>query len=168
MVRRCLPAVLLVLVACAHPSRPTVTGGELYAQLQTLRDSGTATVGPVIVRRTQFLTTRGDGQSFLVEQIIEHCKGGDPHADVDCTLALLVDQTFTVVDRMPQGRAAKPEKEDQTRSIATSVVVLSLGAAAAGGLVYGLATCEFAGCKAVFGVPLVLIGGGALFALGRD
>jgi hypothetical protein len=29
-------------------------------------------------------------------------------------------------------------------------------------------TSEFAGCKAAFGVPLVLIGGGALFLLGRD
>jgi len=43
-----------------------------------------------------------------------------------------------------------------------------LGVAATGGLIYGVATCEFEGCKAVFGVPLVLIGGGALFLLGRD
>jgi hypothetical protein len=157
--------------ACAHPNPPTVTGGELYAQLQALRDTGTATVGRVVVRRTQVLTTGGDGQSFLIEQVIEHCRGGDPHDDVDCALALLIDQRFMVVDHLPRGRAVRPEggyATEATRSIATAVVIVGLSVAAVGGLVYGLATCEFPGCKAVFGVPLIFGGGALLFTLGRD
>ena len=50
----------------------------------------------------------------------------------------------------------------------TGLVVIGLAVAATGGLVYGVATCEFPGCKAVFGVPLVLFGTSALFLLGRD
>jgi hypothetical protein len=49
-----------------------------------------------------------------------------------------------------------------------SAVVIGLGVGDIAGLVYGVATCELEGCKAVFGVPLVLIGGGALFLLGHD
>jgi hypothetical protein len=169
--RRYIAAALVLgtlAPACAHPKPPTVTGGELYAQLQTLRDTGTATVGRVVIRKTQVLTTGRDGQSFLVEQVIEHCRGGDPQSDVDCTLALLLDQRFRVVDHMPRGRAPKPEKADPSRSILTAGVLVGLTVAATGGLVYGVATCEFAGCKAVFGVPLVFIGGAVLFSLGRD
>jgi len=149
----------LVVSACAHRTRSSITGAELYARVHELRGTG---------RATQVLESRATGQAFVVANVIEKCQGDDPTRDVDCTLALLLDQRFTVTDHLPQEHAARPEHEDESRSIVTSVVVVGLGVAAAGGLVYGLATCEFAGCKAVFGVPLVLIGGAALFALGRD
>jgi hypothetical protein len=112
------------------------------------------------------LTTGSRGQAFLVDQVIEKCRGGDPARDVDCTLALLLDQRFTVMDHLPARRSVTETGEDQRRSIVTVVVVIGLGVAAMGGLAYGVATCEFPGCRAVFGVPLVLIGGGALFLLG--
>lgn len=155
-----------IAAACGHPARPTVTGAELYAQVHTLQDTGQATIGSIAVRKGQVLTT--SGQTFVVEQVIDKCHGRDPAADVDCTLALLLDQRFTVIDHLPLGHTVKADHEDQSRSIVASVAVIGLGVAAIGGLVYGVATCEFAGCKAVFGVPLVLIGGGALFLLGRD
>ena len=155
-----------MVAACGHPARPTVTGAELYAQVHTLQDTGQATIRSIAVRKGQVLTT-GE-QTFVVEQVIDKCHGGDAVADVDCTLALLLDQRFTVMDHLPQGHAVKADHEDQSRSIVASVAVVGLGVAAIGGLVYGAATCDFAGCKAVFGVPLVLIGGGALFLLGRD
>lgn len=155
-----------IVAACGHPARPTVTGAELYAQVHRLQDAGQATIGSTAVRKGQVLTT--GGQTFVVEQVIDKCRGGDPAADVDCTLTLLLDQRFTVMDHLPQGHPVKADHEDQSSSIVASVVVIGLGVAAIGGLVYGVATCEFAGCKAVFGLPLVLIGGGALFMLGRD
>ena len=159
-------AAIALVAACSHSSRPTVTGAELYAQLQPLRDSGQATVGAVAIRTGQVLTA-GD-QTFVVEQVIQNCHGGDPTTDVDCTLALLLDKRFTVLDQMPPQKTVGASHEDRSRSIVTSVVVIGLGVAAVGGLVYGIATCEFPGCKYVFGVPLVFIGGAALFALGRD
>lgn len=161
-------ALASLVAACAHPARPTVTGAELYAHVQALRDTGQATLGAVSVRTAQILTTGPDGQSFEVAQVIEHCRGGDPTAEVDCTLALLLDQRFAVVDRIPERRAPKPARPDRSGSALTAAVVVGLGLAATGGLVYGVATCEFPGCKAVFGVPLVLIGTSALFLLGRD
>jgi hypothetical protein len=157
--------------ACAHPQRPTITGRELYAQIPALRDTGRVTIGPVEVRKSHVLTTVPAGQAFRVEQVIDQCHGGDPEHDVDCTLALLLDQRFTVSDRLPQRRGPAPDRldrPDRSGSFLTAVGVIGLGAAAVGGLVYGIATCDFPGCRAVFGVPLVFVGGAALFALGRD
>lgn len=161
-------ALTSLTAACARPARPTVTGAELYAHVQALRDTGQVTLGAVSVRKAQILTTGPDGQSFEVAQVIEHCRGGDPAAEVDCTLALLLDQRFAVVDRIPERRAPNAPRPDRSGSALTAVVVIGLGLAAAGGLVYGVATCEFPGCKAVFGVPLVLVGTFSLFLLGRD
>jgi hypothetical protein len=152
--------------ACGHPARPTVTGAELYAQVHTLQDTGQAAIRSIAVRKGQVLTT--GGQTFLVEQVIDRCQGGDPTADVDCTLTLLLDQRFTVLDHLPKGPAVKADHEDQSRSMVSSVAVVGAVVAALGGLVYGVATCDFPGCQAVFGVPIVFIGGGALFLLGRD
>jgi hypothetical protein len=106
------------------------------------------------------ITVTRDGESLPFERE----NGGDPAQDVDCTLALLLDQRFTVLDHLPDHKAP----DDQSSSIVASVVVIGLGVAVTAGLIYGVATCEFEGCRAVFGVPLVLIGGGALFSLGHD
>lgn len=73
-----------------------------------------------------------------------------------------------VLDHLPESKVRKVDPHDQSSSILTSAAVIGLGVAATGGLVYGVATCKFEGCKAVFGVPLVLIGVGALFVLARD
>ncbi|HEY5937592.1 MAG TPA: hypothetical protein VIU61_23255 [Kofleriaceae bacterium] len=161
------PVLLIAcaLMACANRARPTVTGAELYAQVTVLQTAGQATIGAVTVRKDQVLTTGSEGQAFWVTQVIEKCRGGDPAADVDCTLALLLEQRFFVLDRMPQGRPPVREKEDRTGSFLSSAVVIGLATAAVGGLAYGAATCDFPGCKAVFGVPLVLIGTAALVIL---
>jgi hypothetical protein len=151
--------------ACAHSARPTVRGAELYAQVRTLQDTGQATVRSIVVRKDQVLTT-GD-QAFEVEQVIDKCHGGDAATDVDCTLTLLLDHQFTVMDQMPQGRVVKAAHEDRSGAMA-SVVVVGATVAALGGLVYGVATCDFPGCKAVFGVPLVFVAGGMVLMLGRD
>jgi hypothetical protein len=159
---------ITIASACAHPARPTITGRELYAQIPALRDTGQATIGPVSIRKSHVLTTVPEGQVFLVEQVIDQCQGGDPEHDVACTLALLLDQRFSVSDRLPKRREVGRAREDRSGSMLTAAVVVGVGVAAVGGLVYGVATCDFPGCKAVFGVPLVFIGGAALFALGRD
>lgn len=167
---RYLASVLAVLAsACARTRPPTISGGDLYAHVHELQTAGQATVGRVVIRRDQTLVTASAAQPFLVGQVIEHCKGGDPTLDVDCTLALLRGERFTVSDHAPAQKAPKAGGgEDSSGSMLASAVVIGLVVAAAGGLVYGVATCEFEGCKAVFGVPLVLIGGGSLFLLGRD
>jgi hypothetical protein len=152
--------------ACAHSARPTVSGAELYAQVRTLQDTGQASVRSTVVRKNQVLTT-GE-QAFEVEQVIDKCHGGDAATDVDCTLTLLLDHQFTVMDQMPQGRAVKAAHEDHSASMMSSVVVVGAAVAAIGGLVYGVATCDFPGCRAVFGVPLVFVGGGLVLLLGRD
>lgn len=160
-----LLVIVLVLAACANRARPTVTGAELYAQVTMLQTAGQVTVRDVTVRKGQVLTTGAEGQAFWVTQVIEKCRGGDPAADVDCTLALLLEQRFSVLDRMPAGRPPAKEKADRTGSFLTSAVVVGLAVAAVGGLAYGTATCEFAGCKAVFGVPLGVITAAGLLLL---
>jgi hypothetical protein len=156
--------LVVMLVACGGRARhPTITGAELYAQVGALRETGMTTLRGVTIRKDQALAT--SSQQFLVAQLIDGCKGGDPAADVDCALALLVAESFEVLDRLREGTLKKEPGEDRSRSAITSGVVLGLAAAATAGLVYGVATCEFEGCKAVFGVPLVLVGGGVLFAL---
>ena len=165
-----LLALIALTSSCAR-SRPTVTAADLYAQVAVLQTTGQATVGDVTVRKDQVLTTTAEDQAFWVSQVIEKCRGGDPAADVDCTLALLIGQRFLVMDRMPEARRTpKPrhERDDKSGSFLSSVVVIGLGVAAIGGLAYGAGTCDFAGCKVVFGVPLVLIGGGLLFVLIGD
>ena len=158
-------AVAALVAACGH-ARPTVTGAELYAQVHALQATGQATVGATAVHKGQVLTS-GD-QVFVVEQVIDRCRGGDPAADVDCTLALLLDQRFTVLDHAPQGHGPPTDREDRSGAMLTSGVVVGIGLAAAGGLVYGVAACDFAGCQYVFGVPIVFLAGAALIWFGRD
>jgi hypothetical protein len=156
--------LVVMLFACGGRARhATITGAELYAQVGPLRDTGSATIRDVTIRKDQALATAS--QQFLVAQLIESCKGGDVSSDVDCALALLVAENFEVLDRLREGKPRTEPGEDRSRSAITSGVVLGLAAAAAVGLVYGAATCEFEGCKAVFGVPLVLVAGGVLFVL---
>jgi hypothetical protein len=152
------------LTACGgRAHRPTVTGGALYARVGVLQQTGATTIGDVTVRKDQALATAS--QQFLVAQLVEGCKGGDPATDTDCALALLVTENFEVLDHLRQGKQRKEPGEDRSRSAISSAVVLGLAAAATVGLVYGVATCEFEGCEAVFGVPLVLVGGALLFLL---
>lgn len=162
-------AVVVAVAACAKPRAPTVTGAQLYAQVGVLQAAGTVTIDGVTVGREHFLTTGREGQIFVVAQVIERCRGGDPTADVDCTLALLLEQRFAVHERAPTRKAVKEaEPEDRSGSALTAIVVAGLGVAATGGLIYGVATCEFPGCKVVFGLPLALFGATALLLLGRD
>lgn len=165
---RALVIAAACAAGCAH-ARPTVAGGDLYARVHALQTAGQVTIGTVVVRADQTLVTTSAAQPFLVSQLVARCRGGDPTLDVDCTLALLVAERFTVHDHAPAARDVRVgAHEDRSSSILVSAAVVGLALAATGGLVYGVATCEFAGCEAVFGVPLVLVAGGALFLLGRD
>jgi len=65
-------------------------------------------------------------------------------------------------------RPAAAKQDDRSGSMLSSVAVITFAVAATGGLIYGGATCDFPGCKVVFGGPLLLLGGAALFTLGRD
>ena len=160
-------ALGVLAAGCAHAA-PSVTGAQLYANVASLQTTGAADIGSVHVVASSVLTTGSDGPAYVVKQVVEHCKGGDPTADVDCTLALLLDQRFQVRDRAPERRSAAAKQDDRSGSMLSSVAVITLAVAATGGLIYGGATCDFPGCKVVFGGPLLLLGGAALFTLGRD
>ena len=158
--------VLALVIGCGAPKRPTVTGADLYARVEVLKSVGQTVVDNTPIRKDQVLITGRDGQVFVIEQIVENCRGGDAVADVDCTLALLINETFTVLDKIPDPKAApKAEEEDRSGPAITAIVVVSLAVGAIGGLVYGAATCEFEGCEVVFGVPLVIVAGGLTFGL---
>ena len=163
LLRACFVLVLHVIISGCRPARPTITGAELYARLPALRDTGETTVGAVLIRKNHVLTS-GPVQVFVVEQVIEKCRGGDPAADVDCTLALLLDQRFTVMDHWPERKSVKAAPEDRSGSAMSSFVVIGFGVGAIAGLGYGAATCEFPGCEVVFGLPLVLVAGAVAFA----
>jgi hypothetical protein len=129
--------VATLVAGCARRTGPIVDGADLYAQVAEVRG--------VTVRREQVLVTeRVDGLIFLV---------GDA--------GLAARTSLLLRDEAPQRQptAVVP------RNVPTALVALTLVGSAISGLSYGIATCEFEGCKAVFGLGLVLIGGAALFAL---
>jgi hypothetical protein len=154
-----------LLAACAHAPPPTVTGAQLYAQVAELQTTGAATVGNVRVFETSVLTNGADGPSYVVKQVIDHCKGGDPTADIDCTLALLVGESFGVTDHVPVRRDSLKSDNKAGGPALSAGALLGVAAGISAGLVYGLVACDFPGCKAVFGVPLALVGGATLFGI---
>ncbi len=143
-------AVLLAF-ACAHPAAPTISGAELYAQVGALRADGRATVGSLEVRRDQYLVASSTDQVFAVDQVLARCTGAGLDADPDCTLALVRDLRFRVVDRAP---TPSTRKADDGMSAQHKAQLISLAVAAP--LTYGAFACNFAGCWAIFTVPLVL------------
>lgn len=142
------------VVGCAHrPAGPTVTGAMLYSHVEALRVHGRVMIEagakPIEVRGEQFLVTAD--QVFVVSQIVENCRGGEPELDVDCALALLRDRRFVVRDQPPQPRAQPGEDE---LSIRAKLGLTALAIAIP--LTYGVATCEFEDCRAIFGLGLAL------------
>ncbi len=142
-------AVLLAF-ACAHPAAPTISGADLYARVDALRAMGHAQIGSIEVRRDQYLVSSDTEQVFAVAQVLDKCNGGGLDADPDCTLVLVRDLRFRVVDRAPTAPA--PKREDGMTAQHKAQLI---GLAAAAPLTYGAFACHFDGCWAVFGVPLV-------------
>lgn len=161
---RSLPALAallasLALAACTRPARPTVSGADLYAQVTALRDAGRISVAapdhPIEVRREQVLIADRTSQVFVIEQLIERCRGGAPELDVDCALALVRDQRFRVVDHAPDAPETRAERARLPPRLAIALVTGAIAVP----LVWGVSTCDFPGCKAVFGFPLALDAG---------
>ena len=163
MQARWVVVAIAVTAGCMHAAPPTISGADLYAQVQALRAQGRVTVAaspdPLVVRTDQVLVSAdGVSQAFEVSQIIERCRGGNPELDVDCTLALLRGQRFRVANTMPT------HDEPRVSGRASSGGKVVLGAIAIGApLTYGVARCDFPGCQVVFGIPLAL--GACLLAL---
>jgi hypothetical protein len=132
-----------------------VRGADLYAHAAELRDTGHARVpssqAPIVVRRDQFLVDRSTDQVFVVRDIISGC-GID---DTDCTLALLRDQKFVVVDEPPTPRRVHEEGKDMSALNKARLI----GLATTAGLAYGAAKCDaFEGCGTVLGLAAGLDG----------
>lgn len=84
-----------------------------------------------------------------ISQVIEGCRGGDPEADVDCTLVLLRDRRFRIHDTPPP-----PRDTDDPTYLSGRAKVLLAGTLIATPLVVGIKACELDGCEAVFGTVL--------------
>jgi len=163
-------AVVAVVAGCAHHQGPTFAGADLYAQVQVLQDKGHATVPasphPVEVRTGQILVSVDGGSQYEIDPLIARCHGGDPGHDNECMLAQLRGQRFRVTKAVPEGKPPHADAGGKMSFRAKALIVaLVIGAP----LTYGLAKCGFAGCHAVFGVPLVLDAGFLTLAtLGPD
>ena len=162
--------VALVMAAviaggCHHANGPTVTGAALYAQVAALQADKHAPVvtgaGTLDVRTEQYLIA-GE-QLFVVGQIVDKCKGGDPTADPDCTLALLIDKTFRLRDQPPVPREPGGGGHDLSVRTKALLVLTAIGA----GMTYGAFKCElFDGCKGLLGIGAGLDGLLILIILG--
>jgi hypothetical protein len=161
-------AAVMAVAACARPARPTIIGADLYAQVQRLQAAGevelpAAPTGTLHVGTGHWLATATSApQVFSVRELIAGCRGGDPEQDLDCTLALLGEQRFTVLTRppAPARSVADPDDPDgaDRAGVLAGVPPVVVGALVTGAigapLIYGLTVCEFPGCKVVFGLPL--------------
>jgi hypothetical protein len=150
-------------MACARgPKGPFISGAALYAHAIEIGRDGTAMVKStddreVDVHRDFYLVTSSRDQVFWVSQVIEHCKGGDPTAESDCTLALLLDKKFTVLEKAPEAPANNGPKDP---SIGGKLAVTIIAAGVTAGLGAAGAKCElFTDCKDL------LIGGAVLSGL---
>ena len=150
-------AAVAVFAGCAHPAAPTFSGADLYARIPELLNKGHVTVPanprPVEVRADQVLVAADGGSMFELRVVLTGCQGGDPEHDAECTLATLRGQRFRVTNAMPASAAPRAHPDDGLSFGGKALIAaLVIGAP----LTYGLASCSFAGCKALFGVPLAL------------
>lgn len=148
---------LALLIGCAHGPRTSIAGADLYAQVKTLQANGrivvTANTGQIEVARSQVLVIDGDPpQVYVIADIIENCRGGSPVDDPDCTLALLYNQRFLVRNEAPKPRKRPGEQEEDSPMVKFTIASVAIAAP----LTWGVATCEFDGCKWIFGIPLGL------------
>lgn len=145
-----IAAYLIVACVACHHHGPTVSGAALYAQVTALQADKKAPVlassGTLEVRTDQFLIA-GE-QLFVVGQVVDKCKGGDPTADPDCTLALLIDKKFELRDKAPTVKG-EPGGSDLSLKTKALLVLTAMGA----GMTYGAFKCElFDGCKGLLGI----------------
>ena len=146
-----LAFVMMTAVGCAaKQTAPTIRGIDLYAHVGELDATGRAHVlsshDVVEICRDQFLVDRSRGQIFVVEQLVAGCDGLDILADVDCTLALVADQRFTVEDAPPTPRPPRGEDDegDDISPINKARLTLLVAGVAMG---VGAAKCDaFDGC----------------------
>ncbi len=146
----------MLAVGCARPSqRPTISGAQLYAQLPALLLEGQVMVDappPVNVRTDQVLVTPDRTQMFDVQTLVANCPASLDPAEPVCMLAALRDLRFEVHDTPPIRDLPKPAEEPSALGYHGTLLVVALAIAAP--LTYGVATCEFDGCKAIFGLGL--------------
>jgi hypothetical protein len=148
---------ILLLASCAHPNRPTIAGAELYAQHGALaRDGHVALAGsdakPVDVRYGQLLVSDDAQLTVAVDALVKNCPDQPEDETSVCALADLRDRRFRVVDQTVPSSARAVDDDD----LGFRGKLLITGLAIAAPLTYGVAACNFPGCRALFGVPLGL------------
>lgn len=145
--------IATLLVGCAGVAKqPTIRGIDLYAHASELRERGQALVrtgnAPVTVRDNQYLVDRSRDQIFYVRDVVAGCHGRALADDPDCTLALMRDQRFVVVDTPPQVRDNREAKDMSDLNKARLVV-----AAAGVAMAVGAFKCDaFDDCGAALGI----------------
>jgi hypothetical protein len=147
--------VALLVVGCAGSQRPaTIRGADLYAVANDLREHGEVTVSssraPVKVQLSHYLVDHSRDQIFHVRDVVAGCYGHSFAEDTDCTLALMRDQRFVVLDHVPQPKQrASQEGGDISEINKARIVVAAAGVAMA----VGAAKCDaFDGCGTLLGV----------------
>jgi hypothetical protein len=145
--------LVALLVGCAGGSKQsTIRGIDLYAQASELRERGQALVPtnaqPMTVRDNQYLVDRSRDQVFVVRDVVAGCYGRALADEPDCTLALMRDQRFVVLDDIPQQRENR-EASDISDLNKARLVVAATGVAMA----VGALQCDaFDGCGTALGV----------------
>lgn len=149
-------ALALAVSGCTHAGRPTITGAALYGQLVPLSRFGRATVQgsdahPVVVHYGQLLVA--DVGTYALDELVKNC----PEQQFDdtgvCLLESQLDTRFRVYDT-PKDATSTAHRNDRGLSWRGKATITGLVLAAP--LALGVATCDFAGCQALFGVPLAL------------
>jgi len=145
--------IVALFVGCAGGSKQTtIRGIDLYAQASELRERGQALVPtsakPITVRSNQYLVDRSRDQIFFVRDVVAGCYGQTLADDPDCTLALMRDQRFVVVDDAPVPRDHR-EASDMSDLNKARLVVAAAGVAMA----VGAFKCDaFDGCGTLLGI----------------
>ena len=149
--------IVMLLAACgAKQPQPTIRGADLYARVGELKAAGHAAVPsnqqPVTVRMDQYLVDRSRDQIFVVDQAVAGCDGLDITTDEDCTLALIGDQRFAVVDAPPDPKRTYRDDadDDDISDLNKARIFLALAGTA---MAVGAAKCDaFDGCGELLGV----------------
>jgi hypothetical protein len=148
-------AIALLVVGCAGAPKTTISGADLYARANSLREQGhvampTSARTVITLRTDQYLVDRSRDQVFQVWEIVAGCHGNSLEQDPDCTVALMQEQRFVVSDNAPAPRKPISEEGSDISGLNKArLVLLAAGTAMA----IGAAKCEaFDGCGEVLGI----------------